>query len=111
MSTTLIENPPTGNTIDTTLNYYLDPSKGGHDSYQIGVSDYYRRKFDPHAVKIHNIRGQEDEFDLETNGFQHVQHVSAEKDFNDAEHIKRIVYPETEQLIKDVYVVLSLDVR
>lgn len=88
--------------VNTTLNYYLDPSRGGHTSYQIGVSDYYRRKFDSHPVQIHDIRGREDEFSLETHGFQHCKHVSAEKDFNSDEQIRAIVYPEVEQLLKDV---------
>lgn len=97
-------NPAGTKTVNTTLNFYLDPSKGGHTSYQIGVSDYYRRKFDPHPVQIQDIRGREDEFDLETHGFQHHKHVSAEKDFDDDEQIRRVVYPETAQLIKNLYV-------
>lgn len=88
--------------VNTTLNYYLDPAKGGHTSYQIGVSDYYRRKFDPHPAQIHDIRGREDQFCLETHGFQHHKHSSAEKDFNDDDQVKAVVYPEVEQLIKDV---------
>lgn len=96
-------------TVETTLNYYLDPSKGGHTSYQIGVSDYYRRKFEPHQAQIHDIRGREDQFDLERHGFQHHNHTSTEKDFDSDEQVKKVVYPEVEQLIKEVYVVfLSL---
>ena len=92
-------------TVETTLNYYLDPSKGGHTSYQIGVSDYYRRKFEPHQAQIQDIRGREDQFDLETHGFQHQKHVSAEKEFDSDEQVKKVVYPEVEQLLKEVYVV------
>ena len=90
--------------VNTTLNYYLDPSKGGHTSYQIGVSDYYRRKFDPHPAQIHNIRGREDQFSLDTNVFQHVKNSSAEKDFDYDAQVKAVVYPEVEQLIKDMFV-------
>ena len=88
--------------VQTELNYYLDPSKGGHTSYQIGVSDYYRRKFDPHPVQIEDIRGREDQFDLETHGFQHHKHTSVEKDFNSDDQIRTVVYPEVEQILKDV---------
>lgn len=88
--------------VNTTLNYYLDPSKGGHTSYQIGVSDYYRRKFDSRPAQIHDIRGREDQFSLETHGFQHYKHSSAKQDFNDNDQIKAVVYPEVEQLLKDV---------
>lgn len=95
-------------TVETTLNYYLDPSKGGHTSYQIGVADYHRRKFEPHQARIQDIRGREDQFNLETHGFQHHKHVSAEKEFVDNEQVKKIVYPEVEQLLKDLWVVLLL---
>lgn len=88
--------------VNTTLNYYLDPSKGGHTSYQIGVSDYYRRKFDTRPVQIHDIRGQEAHFSLDTHGFQHYKHTSAEKDFDDDDRVRNVVYPEVEQLLKDV---------
>ena len=93
---------PSSKVVNTTLNYYLDPSKGGHTTYKIGTSDYYRRKFDTHDVQINDIRGQEDQFSLETHGFQHCKHSSAEKDFNDDDHVKAVAYPEIEQLIKDV---------
>ncbi|KAK5111848.1 hypothetical protein LTR85_011746 [Meristemomyces frigidus] len=100
-STTMLE--PTGTkTVNTTLNFYLDPSKGGHTSYHIGVADYYRRKFDPHPVRIQDIRGREHEFDLETHGLQHHKHISAEKDFDDDERVRRVVYPETAELIKNI---------
>lgn len=88
--------------VNTTLNYYLDPSKGGHTSYQIGVADYYRRKFDTRPVQIHDVRGHEDQFLLDTHGFQHKKHISAEKDFNDDDQVRSVVYPEVEQLLKDV---------
>lgn len=95
-------NPTYIKSVNTTLNYYLDPSKGGHTRYQIGVAEYFRRKFDPHEVQVHNIRGREDQFSLATSGFQYRQHVSAEKDFKSDGEVKRVVYPEIEQLIKDV---------
>ena len=83
----------------------LDPSileLGGHSSYTTGIAGYYRRKFDEHQVKIHNIRGHEDEFDLNTQGFQFGKHPTVEKDFDDVDRIKRVVYPETEELLKEV---------
>lgn len=94
--------PPDCKVVNSTLNYYLDPSKGGHTSYQIGVSDYYRRKFDPHPVQIHDVRGREEEFLLDTHGFQHYKHISIEKDFDDDDRVRKVVYPEVEQLLKEV---------
>lgn len=102
MATTTMTQPVKGKVVQTTLNYYLDPSKGGHTSYQIGVSDYYRRKFEPHPQEIHDIRGREDQFNLEIHGFQHQKNSSAERDFDDNKQIKQVVYPEVAQLIKDV---------
>lgn len=99
--TSTVQAPSDAKVVNTTLNYYLDPSKGGHTSYQIGVSDYYRRKFDPHVAQIYDIRGLEQEFTLATHGFQHAKSVSEEKDFNDDEQVKATVYPEVEQLLKD----------
>ena len=32
--------------IDTSLNYYLDPARGGHSSFEAGTAGYFRRKFD-----------------------------------------------------------------
>lgn len=93
---------PAPGSVKTTLNYYLDPSQGGHTSYQIGVADYFRRKFDTHEVNINDVRGHEKEFQLDKNGFQYGRHHSVEKEFNDDAQVKRLVYPETEDLIKDV---------
>lgn len=102
MTATMTLPPAEGKKVQTTLNYYLDPSQGGHTSYQIGVSDYYRRKFDPHPAQIQDIRGREADFNLEKHGFQHHKHTSAEKDFDRDEQVKRVVYPEVEQLLKGV---------
>lgn len=88
--------------IDTTLNYYLDPALGGHSAFEVGTAGYYRRKFDERPVQIHDIRGQEEDFDLSKQGFQHLKHTSAEKEFRNDEQVKRIVYPEVEELLKKV---------
>lgn len=82
--------------------YYLDPSKGGHTTYRIGVAQYYRYKYEAHPAQIHDIRGREDQFNLETHGFQHHKHRSAETDFTNDDRIKEVVYPETAELLKRV---------
>lgn len=101
-SMTLSQDPSDCKVVNSTLNYYLDPSKGGHTSYQIGVSDYYRRKFDTHPVQIYDVRGREDKFLLDTHGFQHCKHISAEKNFDNDDQVRDVVYPEVEELLKDV---------
>ncbi|KAL3440523.1 amino acid permease-domain-containing protein [Aspergillus insuetus] len=52
-------------------------------------------------VTIHDISGHELEYTLDGNGFQYYYHESAEKEFVDDEQIKKVYYPETEQLLKD----------
>lgn len=55
-----------------------------------------------HAVNVtvHDIRGSEDQYTLDTTGFQIVNHVSQEKDFVDDEKIKSDYYKEIEELLK-----------
>lgn len=94
--------PTTLKTVNTTLNYYLDPSIGGHTQYQIGVVDYFRRKFDTHEVEVNDVRGREDQFEINTHGFQFAKHTSKEKEFVDDSQVKRVAYPEVEDLIKNM---------
>jgi len=88
--------------IHTTLNYYLDPALGGHSAFEAGTVGYYRRKFDERPVHIHDIRGQAGDFNINKQGFQLVKHTSAERDYVDEEQVRRIVYPEAEELLKKV---------
>lgn len=94
--------PLSQHAVDTTLNYYLDPAKGGHESMQLGTAGYYRLKYDNQPVQIQDIRGREDQFSLPVNGFQHGKHTSCEKEFYDEDTIKNIYYKEIEQTLKEV---------
>jgi hypothetical protein len=96
---------PKARDVVTTLNYYKDPPGGGppHATYIDRPETYYREPL-PQQVTVHDIRGTEDQYTLDTTGFQIVKHESAEKDFLDDEQIKAIYYPEVEQLLKQVYV-------
>ena len=97
--------------VQTTLNYYkpldgaADPSgeayryiyttpPPGRSEHNLGD--------DPQPVVVHDARGREHEFALDTHGFQFVRHVSVEREFVDEERIKDVYYQETEQLLKDV---------
>lgn len=88
--------------VDAKLNFYLDPSQGGQDSFAIGTAGAYRRKFDERDIQIHDARGHETDFDLDTHGFQYHKRPTTEKDFTNDEQVKRVAYPETVQLLKDV---------
>lgn len=89
-------------TLDAKLNHYLEPSKGGHDHYVTGTASYYRRKFDERPVKIHNIRGRENDFNLDDQGFCFRESPTVGGNFSDPDKVKREVFPETEKLLKEL---------
>lgn len=92
------------NAVNTTLNYYLDPELGGHVNITPGTAGFYRRKYATHLVKVHDVNGSDEEFNLNKQGFQFYQHESAEKEFRNDDQIKAVYYPETEEWLKNVYV-------
>jgi hypothetical protein len=55
-------------------------------------------------VIVKDISGEESKYTLDSHGFQIYRHASKEKEFVDDEKIKAEYYPETEQLLKEVYV-------
>jgi len=56
---------------------------------------------DPREMTIEDARGREAEFTLDRNGFALVKAPTAVADFYDPEEIKRVYYPEVEQLLKN----------
>jgi hypothetical protein len=90
--------------VSTTLNYYKDPGDGSEPpATYVGKPETYERPYEPLDVVVQDVRGQEDQYTLDKNGFQIYRHKSVEKDFLDDELIKAVYYPETEQLLKDAY--------
>ena len=59
--------------VNTTLNYYLSPERGGAKIYQPGAVGDKRRPHDEQKVQVTDIRGREDEFRLDEQGFQIIQ--------------------------------------
>jgi len=59
-------------------------------------------KYEEHTVTIANGRPHIREFSLDREGFIFIEHETQMKNFYDEEEIKRVYYPEIEQLIKDV---------
>jgi hypothetical protein len=49
------------------------------------------------------MRNSKEKFELDKQGFELVQHVSAEQDFTDVGTIKSAVYAEVQDLLKKVY--------
>ena len=56
---------------------------------------------DEREVTIEDVRGRESEFSLDRNGFSLVNAPTAVANFYDSEEIKRVYYPEVEQLLRD----------
>jgi len=88
--------------VKTKLNYYKDPGDGSAPapSY-IGRPETYERPYEPLDVTVTDIRGDEQKYSLDGNGFQIHRHESAEKEFLDDDKIRASYYEETKQLLKD----------
>src|SRR6201984_1520300 len=90
-------------TLTSTL-HYLERGAAKPARYRIepppGVSRWNGTD-DPRDVRIEDARGRESEFTLDRNGFALVKAPTAVANFYDPEEIKRVYYPEVEQLLKD----------
>ncbi|ATY63572.1 hypothetical protein A9K55_007806 [Cordyceps militaris] len=92
--------------VTTTLNFYLPNADGSPPPpTYVGKPESYQQQRDTHPVVIKDIAGDEDAYTLDRNGFQVVQRGVTERDFVDDDQIQAGYYAETEQLLKDVYVV------
>jgi hypothetical protein len=89
--------------VQTNLNYYKANEDGSppHAVYT-DRPETYKREHTSHQVTIHDVRGDEQSYTLDGQGFQIHPHVSAEKDFDDDERIKDQYYAETRKLLQDV---------
>ena len=87
--------------VDTVLHYHKPNADGSppHPTY-VDRPETYDRPFEVHPVTVRDVRGKENEYTLDKNGFQFYKHTSEEKDFKDDEEIKALYYPETENLLK-----------
>ncbi|CAK7203345.1 hypothetical protein SEUCBS139899_006078 [Sporothrix eucalyptigena] len=89
--------------VQTTLNYYKPNADGSppHTTYYDRPETYFR-EVESHTVTVHDVTGEEDKYTLDGNGFQYVHRPAEETEFTDEDHIRKVYYPETEQLLKDV---------
>lgn len=96
---------PRGST-HSTLCFYEPPSDGskpwnyveqppeGSPQRNFGAAE--------HEVEIQDIRGRENEFDMNVNGFRVIQNVASEEhDFTDEDRVKNVYYPEVEKVLLD----------
>ena len=98
----VLEQDAAAKTITATINYIVDNGEkiftltGGPGSTDVrngGTPD-------PRQVAMHDGRPEAERFKLDRDGFRFVQHDTKVADFFDEEQIRRVYYPEMEELVK-----------
>src|SRR5437762_13974897 len=85
------------------LNFFSPPTSGEKPYNYMYPHEPQRNYTDiTRVVPIHDIRGHESEYALDTNGFQVVKSTTTEKEFKDEDKIKEGYYKEVEELLKKV---------
>lgn len=67
-----------------------------------GTADFYAYASDRREVTIHDVRGREEKFTLSINGFVYATHDSQHIPISDPTTIKRDLYEETSNLLKNM---------
>ncbi|VBB86220.1 Putative protein of unknown function [Podospora comata] len=91
--------------VRTTLNYWDDPGDGLPPTpIFIGEGKVTnKRPHLPHEFTVTDITGDEDDYRLDTHGFQYCRHKSQEEEgFTSEESIKSVYYEECKELLKDI---------
>lgn len=88
--------------VTANINYYLELNEGGTNVIYPGTAGDKLRRYNSTLVQITDVRNCDDQFTLDTHGFQFVQHKSAEATFDDEARVKSDVYTETAELLKNV---------
>ena len=88
--------------VETSINYF---DLSNDRVFYPGTAGYQRRKFDTKQMTINDLRGREQDFTLDKNGFTVLKGGWSEEDVEDSpEHIKNVVFPETIEKVKQAYV-------
>ncbi|KAI0794358.1 hypothetical protein C8Q74DRAFT_1315127 [Fomes fomentarius] len=94
---------PAPRDVQTTLNY-LKPLDDQPPMQYVGTTVHGETKtnvgVDPRQAVVHDIRGREAEFNLNTHGFQFLRWPSVEREFVDEDAIKSKYYSEVETILK-----------
>ena len=95
--------------VETIINYFhMDNDR----VFYPGTAGYQRRKFDTKPMMINDLRGREEDFTLDRNGFRVLKgHWSEEDVIDEPEHINNVVFPETIEAVKQAYVLLDRSKR
>ncbi|KAF8127014.1 hypothetical protein EV363DRAFT_1267754 [Boletus edulis] len=93
----------TSRDVQTTLNYFQPQDEPPYCYFgwkpPTGVPAHNVTN-NPQSVVVHDARGKQDAFGLDTSGFQWVNYPSAEKECVDRERIKTVYYTEVEAILK-----------
>ncbi|KAL3417873.1 hypothetical protein PVAG01_10883 [Phlyctema vagabunda] len=99
---TKAEIEPVTRTVETTINYFHDT---GLPLVPMVIGGSIPPKPQPKIawpVRISDVTGREDEYTLDQQGFQYVKHRSVLDINDDDETIRRVHYPEMEELVRKV---------
>lgn len=94
-------------TVTAKLYYFVPPKDGARPFLYIStdpVTGERIQNFDlaPYEMEVENVRGREQEFTLDKNGFQWYKRPSKHTDFTDDAKIQEEYYPESIELIKEL---------
>ncbi|KAI9821089.1 MAG: hypothetical protein M1827_003823 [Pycnora praestabilis] len=86
------------------INYYFDAAGEGKapEPHIMSKAVISEAIVDTRKRLIHDIRGTEDEYNLENCGFQYYKQATREQNFNSDEDIITNYYPEAEEILKKV---------
>lgn len=93
--------------VETTINYYYTPVENvPPPMLKVGTVGARRMKFDGRKREVFNIRGRENNFKLDRNGFEFLPFPLNEdkKIYDNEEEVKQVLYPKFAQFMKDAYV-------
>lgn len=86
-------------TVHTTLGFFPRAENKG---LIVGTEALYNGSWDYRPVEIEDVRGNEQLFTLDVNGFQYVTFPSAHLPFTDDSVIQQDLYPETAEFVKNL---------
>src|ERR1700741_4342463 len=87
--------------VEAELNY-LGPMTERPRYYAYEIGERSNMTYDPHRMRIHDMRPISSDVSLDAQGFALVEQRSAVGDFWDDDEIRRVYYPEAVEVIKQV---------
>ncbi len=92
----------TQHSVFTRLNWSLPPSEGGCDDLPVDLSTIDEIKWDNRPTSITDVRGFEQDFELDKQGFEFHRSLTSFAQFEDEKAVRNVYYREVEQLAKKV---------